>query len=86
MTKVITTESALCVNLLCQENHKSIWQSQPTEKNFYLGDVGVSVCMLFSSNTYRKLEKYFQISNTPWVLKSRYYYMLDNMLSVTNEV
>ena len=42
--------------------------------------------MLFSSNTYRKLEKHFQILNTPWVLKSRYYYMLDNMLSVTNEV
>ena len=42
MTNVITTEAAVCINLLCQENHKSIWQSQPTEKKIYLGDVGVS--------------------------------------------
>ena len=46
----------------------------------------LSACVLFKSNTYRKLEKYFQILNIPWVSKSRYYDMLDHMLSVTNEV
>ena len=55
------------------------------EKKFYLSNVRLSACMLFSSNTYRKLEKYFQILNIPWVSKSRYCDMLDHMLSVTNE-
>ena len=85
ITKVITTGSALCINLLCQENYKSIWRSQPMEKRFYMGNVRLSACVLFSSNTYRKLEKYFQILNIPWVSKSRYYNMLDHMLSVTNK-
>ena len=86
ITKVITTDSTICINLLCQENHKSIWQSQPMEKRFYLGNLRLSACMLFSSNTYRKLEKYSQILKIPWVLKSCYYDMLDHTLSVTNEV
>ena len=85
IAKVITTYSTLCINLLCQENHKSIWRSQPMEKRFYLGNVRLSTCVLFNSNTYRKLEKYFQILNIPWVSKSRYYDMLDHMLSVTDE-
>ena len=41
--------------------------------------------MLFGTNTFRKLEKYIQILNITWVLKSSYYHMLDHMLSVTNE-
>ena len=65
ITKVFTTGSALCINLLCQENHKFIWQSQPTEKRFCLGNARLTACVLFSLNTCRKLEKYFQILNTP---------------------
>ena len=61
ITKVITKGSALCINLLCQENHKSIWRSQPMEEIFYLGNVRFSAYVLFSSNTYRKLEKYSQV-------------------------
>ena len=49
ITKVITTGSALCINLLCQENGKSIWRFQPMEKRFYPGNVRLSACVLFSS-------------------------------------
>ena len=56
------------------------------EKRLYLGKVGLSACVLFSSNTYRKLEKKLSVLKIPWVSKSRYYDMLDHMLSVTNEV
>ena len=83
ITKVITTGSALCINLLCQKNHKSIWRFQPMEKKFSLGNARLSACILFSSNTYRKLEKYFQILNIPWVSESCYYDMLDHMLRTT---
>ena len=81
-TKVISTGSALCINLLCQENHKFIWRSQP----IYLGNVRLSACVLFSSNTYRKLEKYFHILNFPWVWKSCYYDMFDHMLVLRNKL
>ena len=79
ITKVITAGSALCINLLCQY-HESIWRCQPMEKRFYLGNVRLSACLLFSSNNYIKLEKYLQILSIPWVSKSRYYDMLDHML------
>ena len=69
------------MNLLCQENHKSIWRSQSIEKRFYLGNVRLSACVLFSSNTYGKL----QILNIPWVLKSHYYNKVDHMLSGNNK-
>ena len=55
------------------------------DKRFYLRNVRLSACVLFSSDTYRKLQKYFQILNIPWVSKSRYYDILHHMLSVTNE-
>ena len=55
------------------------------EKRFYMGNVRLSGCVLFSSNTCRNLEKYFQILKIPRVSKSRYYNMLSHMLSVTNE-
>ena len=85
ITKIIPTGSILCMSLLCQENHKSIWPSQPMEKRFYLGNVRLSACMLFSSDTYRNIDKYFEILNIPRVSKSRYYNMLNHILSVTNE-
>ena len=69
------------MNLLCQENHKSIWQSRSIEKRFCLGNVRLNACVLFSSNTYRKL----QILNIPWVLKSHYYNMVDHILCVNNK-
>ena len=72
---------SLCINLLSQENHKSIWQSQSIEKRFDLGNVRLSACVLFSSNTYRKL----QILNIPRVLKSHYYNMVDHTLIVNNK-
>ena len=55
------------------------------EKRFYLGNVRLSACMLFSSDTYRNIDKYFEILNIPRVSKSRYYNMLNHILSVTNE-
>ena len=61
--KVITTGSALSMNLICLENHKSVWRSQPMKKRFYLANVRLIACVLFSSNIYRKLGKYFKISN-----------------------
>ena len=82
ITKVISTGSALCINLLCQENHKCIWRSQP----IYLGNVRLSACVHFSSNTYRKLENYFHILNIPWVWKSCYYDMFDHMLVLRNKL
>ena len=41
--------------------------------NFYHGNVKFSACVLFSSNTYRKLFKYFELAGIPWIRKDSYY-------------
>ena len=59
------TEIAIPRKIINQANHKSICRSQPVEERFYLGNVRLSACVLFSSSSYRKLEKYFHILNIP---------------------
>jgi len=83
--KVLTNGSALCCYLSCENDHQCVWRSQPHVKRYYIGNLKLSASVLFSSNTYRKLSKYFQILNIPWVSKSRFYHLQEYMFGVTNE-
>lgn len=83
--KVLTNGSALCCYLSCENDHQCVWRSQPLVKRYYIGNLRLSASVLFSSNTYRKLSKYFQILNIPWVSKSIFYQLQEYMFGVTNE-
>ena len=83
--KVITNGSALCCYLSCKNDHNCVWRSQPLVKRYYIGNLSLSASVLFSSNTYRKLSKYFKILNIPWISKSRFYQLQEHMFDVTNE-
>ena len=83
--KVLTNGSALSCYLSCENDHQCVWRSQPLLKRHYIGNLRLSASVLFSSNTYRKLSKYFQILNIPWVSKSRFYHLHEYMFNVTNE-
>ena len=65
--------TAITVELLCNKGHIVKWRSQPLINHFYHGNLKLSPCVLFSSNTYRKILKFFKLSGIPFVAKSRYY-------------
>ena len=52
---------------------------------YYLGNLRLSASVLFSSNTYQKLAKDFQVLDIPWISKTRYYNIQQTMFGVTNE-
>jgi len=59
--KVLTNGSALCCYLSCENDHQCVWRSQPLVKRHYIGNLRLNASVLFSSNTYRKLSKYFHL-------------------------
>ena len=84
--KLIVKGSALTVNLICENGHYHVWKSQPIQNRFYLGNVKLIAAVLFSPNTYRKLKKYFEILNIPWISKAWYYRIRSKYLTrITNE-
>ena len=84
--KIITKSSAICVHSLCQNSHFNVWRSQLMQNRHYIGNLRLVAAVLFSSNTYCKLSKYFTIINIPLVLKCWYYKIQDKyMFGIANE-
>ena len=84
--KIITNGSAIYVHLLCQNGHFNNWQSQLMQNRHCIGNLRLVAAVLFSSNTYRKVPKYFKIMNIPWVSKFWYYKIQDKyMFGIANE-
>ena len=52
---------------------------------YYLRNLRLSASILFSSNMYQKLAKYFQVLDIPWISKTRYYNIQQTMFGVTDE-
>jgi hypothetical protein len=77
--------SAISVILHCSNGHTTTWRSQPLINRFYEGNVKLAACVLFSSNTYMKMCKYFSLAGVSWISKSSYYNLHRNVLiGVTN--
>ena len=50
---IFTKGTALCVKLLCHNNHLSSWCSQPQKGAIYLGNLLVDASIVFSGGTYK---------------------------------
>ena len=50
---IFTKGTALCVKLLCHNNHLSSWCSQPQKGAIYLGNLLVAASIVFSGGTYK---------------------------------
>ena len=78
--------SALIVDLVCIESHKNVWRSQPLNNWYHRGNIILVASVLFSSNTFAKIAKYFSLANIPWVSESRFYALQRNhFFGVANE-
>ena len=71
-------ESALIVDLVCSKYHKVISRSQPLANWYHRENIVLAASVLFSSNTFAKIAKYFSLANIPWISESRYYTLQRN--------
>ena len=78
--KIIKTGSALIVKLKCQNGHEKIWRSQPLRNRLYEGNIKIAAGILFSTNTYIKLHKFFNLAGIHGISKQTYYRIYDKYL------
>ena len=86
ITKKNIYGSALVVELICCKGHRNVWKSQSSVRGFYHGNIKLAASVLFSANTFKNIQNYFEMAGVPWISKSRYYFMQQNYLhGVENE-
>ena len=86
ITKKNIYGSALVVELICCKGHRNVWKSQSSVRGFYHGNIKLAASVLFSANTFKNIQNYFEMAGVPWISKSRYYFMQKNYLhGVANE-
>ena len=73
VTRHFINGTALIVNILCVNKHKNTWKSQSLINRYYNGNISLSACILFSSNTFTKIQKYFKLAKIPFISESSYY-------------
>ena len=78
--------SALIFDLVCSKYHKVIWRSQPLANWYHRENIVLAASVLFSSNTFAKIARYFSLANIPWISESRYYTLQRNFFfGIANE-
>lgn len=65
--------SQLIVKLICPNKHENTWKSQPSVNRYSKGNLTLSAAVLFSTNTFEKIAKYFDIADIQWITKTSYY-------------
>ena len=73
VSNVFTRGSMLIVELLCYKGHKNICRSQQVINRHALGDLRLAASILYSANTYGKLEAVFNLADIPFLCKTSYY-------------
>ena len=62
--------SLLTVKTVCINGHKNIWKSQPSVKRQWLGNIRMSVAVLFDANTFTRIAEYFRLAEIQWIGKT----------------
>ena len=63
VTNITLKCSQLIVQLICPDNHKTTWISQPSDQRYSKGNLNLAAAVLFSANTLKKISKHFEIAN-----------------------
>ena len=63
VTNITLKCSQLIVQLICPDNHKTTWISQPSDQRYSKGNLSLAAAVLFSANTFKKISKHFEIAN-----------------------
>ena len=60
--KLTRRGSAILVHLKCVRGHINLRRSQPLVRSYYQGNIRMAAGVLFSSNTFEKMKKYFELA------------------------
>ena len=55
--------TVLTVHLLCEDNHESIWHSQPLIEGMASGNLSMAGLILLSGNTFQRIKEMMDIAN-----------------------
>ena len=84
----------LTVHLLCEENHESIWRSQPLIEGMASGNLSMAGSILLSGNTFQRIKEMMDIANVSFFshttfddLQSQYIFSaIDNVYNHHKEI
>ena len=92
VTKLFIIGSALIVNFTCIKQHKNTWRSQKLINRYYNGNITFAASVLFSANTFQKIQKSFRLAKVAFIFESSYYevqkssyFLLQMKLSFANK-
>ena len=53
----------IIVDLLCKNQHRTTWRSQPIKNGISTGNINISAGILFSGNTFQRIKEILNIFN-----------------------
>ena len=77
---VTTRGSMLNINLLCDKNQESKWCSQQSLNGIAKGNLLLSAAVLFSGNTFSRIQEIMSIVTVNFIGKTLYYQLQKNIL------
>ena len=80
VTKLFIITSALIVNFTCARQHKNTWRPQKLINRYFNGNITFATSVLFSANTFQKIQKYFRLAKVAFISESSYYEIQKNFL------
>ena len=72
--------SQLIVKTKCQEDHETIWKSQPNCNHYSIGNLISATTVRFRTNIYQRLSCFFEVAGIQWITKTSYYAIQNHFL------
>ena len=57
----------IIVDLLCKNQHRTTWRSQPINNGMSTGNINISAGILFSGNTFQRIKEIMNIANVAFI-------------------
>ena len=70
----------IIVDLLCKNQHRTTWRSQPINNGMSTGNINISAGILFSGNTFQRIKEVMNITNVAFISQSTFYSIQKKLL------
>ena len=70
----------IIVDLLCKNQHRTTWRSQPINNGMSTGNINISAGILFSGNTFQRIKEIMNIANVAFISQSTFYSIQKKLL------
>ena len=70
----------IIVDLLCKNQHRTTWCSQPINNGMSSGNINIYAGILFSGNTFQRIKEIMNIANVAFISQSTFYSIQKKLL------